>query len=264
MSERLKIIDVHTHLVNKNLCTLYGHNFSNMLCITHFEGFANGAFDGMEEGIDQYIAGDDRLYLIQCIDINKDIAVQLEDIKTKLDGGAKICGVKFYVGYQHFYPADPRLPVVYDFCAENNLVVVFHSGSLLDFENSPSQLKYAHPANVDEVAARFLRTKFVISHLGFPHILETFCIVSKNENVYTDISGTLDCPSAFEPYVADIKRAVAYYPDVIDKLMFGTDFGPSEKLREIDLYVKTVEAVFARSQDRSKVFYENAKKLYRL
>jgi Predicted metal-dependent hydrolase of the TIM-barrel fold len=264
MSERLKIIDVHTHLVNSGLLALYGHNFSNMLCITHFDGFANGAFAGCEDGLDDYIAGDDRLYLIQCIDINKDIAAQLSDIQKKLSGGAKIRGVKFYVGYQHFYPSDPRLDVVYDFCADNGLVAVFHSGSLLDFENSPSQLKYAHPAHVDEVASRFLRTKFVISHLGFPHILETFCIVSKNVNVYTDISGTLDCPSVFDPYVADIKRAIAYYPDVIDKLMFGTDFGPSEKLREVDLYVKTVEAVFEKPEDRGKVFYENAKKLYRL
>ena len=264
MRERLKIIDVHTHLVNSKLLTLYGHNFSNMLCITHYEGFANNAYAGCEDGLDAYIAGDERLYLIQCIDINRDIPAQLAEIQKKLSEGVKIRGVKFYVGYQHFYPTNPRFGIVYDFCADNALVVVFHSGSLLDFENSPSQLKYSHPAHIDEIATHFLRTKFVISHLGFPHILETFCIVSKNPNVYTDISGTLDCPSAFDPYVADLKRAIAYYPDVTDKLMFGTDFGPSEKLREVDLYIKTVETVFEKPEDRRKVFYETAKKLYRL
>jgi predicted TIM-barrel fold metal-dependent hydrolase len=110
--------------------------------------------------------------------------------------------------------------------------------------------------------------KIVIAHFGFPYILETANIVSKNKNVYTEISGTIDVSGEkitsrlVAQYVQDLKRALIYFPNVRKKVMFGTDFeGGSSPLGRVQPYIELVETVFSRTE-KEYVFHELANKIF--
>lgn len=258
----MKIIDCHTHILNEKTLREYGREFDKILTIRFFKGFANGAFEGRDGELDSLLEAWDNLYVIEPIDFDKDIKAALRRLEKKIGKREKIKAVKLYTGYQHFYPQDKKLSDVYEFCGEHHLPVVYHSGALYEYKNSKALLKYAAPIHVDEVAARFPRNKFVISHLGFPYILETATVVSKNPNIYTDISGVIEQKSCYPFYLEDLKRITGYYPALADRLMFGTDFiGNDTSLNEVELYEKIVKEVFDEAQCQ-KVFYQNARSLY--
>lgn len=64
--------------------------------------------------------------------------------------------------------------------------VAIHYG---DTGYSQTQLKYSHPLTVDEVAVEYRDINFVICHMGDPWIMDTAELISKNHNVFTDLSG---------------------------------------------------------------------------
>lgn len=260
----MKTIDCHTHLLNEASYRQYDRNFDKILTIRIYDGFAGGSFDGRDLDFDHLLDSHPNLFAIEAIDINLDLAVTLEVLERKLQRPEihKIKGIKLYTGYQPFYPQEERLFPLYELCGRNKLPVVFHSGQVQTYKDSTALLKYAHPGHVDEVATRFPDTTFVISHLGFPHMMETASIVCKNPNVYTDISGLLVPKSCYAPFVKDTKKLLRYYPNLLYKLMFGTDFmGTDMPHHEVDLYIKFVERMFSEEEQR-RVFYENAKHVY--
>jgi predicted TIM-barrel fold metal-dependent hydrolase len=98
--------------------------------------------------------------------------------------------------------------------------------------------------------------------LGFPDILETAMIVNKNPNVYTCISGIIDTNYEKTDFDSDLKNAISYYPNLINKLMHGTDFcGEHTLLNQINEYEKFLINNFDE-KDRRKVLYENAYNWY--
>lgn len=108
----------------------------------------------------------------------------------------------------------------------------------------------------------------MIAHFGFPYFLETANIVSKNANVYTEISGTIDAVGdpdrlrlLVSQYVQDLDRAFAYFPNVRRKTMFGTDYaGEHTGLNQVDPYIDVVDRVFA-PEERAHVTTELAQRL---
>lgn len=258
------IIDCHTHILNEEILKEYGGKPDILFCIRFYQGFANGTYDGWDTGFYRMLEERDALYAIEPIDFTVDITLQLSALEIKLLNTGKIRGLKLYTGYQHFYPNDPGLRPVYEFCRTHSLPVVFHSGALLNYEGSRALLKYAHPLHVDEVACEFPENKFVISHLGFPYLMDTAAVIGKNPNVYTDISGVIDRHSCYPAYLQDVGRMVRYYPELEDRMMFGTDYlGKQTSLHEVDLYIRLVEEAFTDCQ-QEKLFYRNAAALYGL
>lgn len=260
------VIDAHTHILNENILNEYLGKYpaDAFICIKFIKDFCAGAFEGRDEGVDSFIDSRDNCYLVESIDFEVNILNQIEEIKTKIQSTNKIKGIKLYPGYQHFYPYNERVLPVYMFAKEQNIPVLLHSGAIYQFENSQAQLQYVNPVFIDEAATRYPETKFVLTHFGFPYIMETAMVLNKNNNVFADISGILD-PETFEVFKDDLKRVFKYYSGITGQILFGTDFiGNDTYLNEVGLYIKLVEELFEDEETRQNVFYRNAQKVFNI
>jgi len=168
-------------------------------------------------------------------------------------------GLKFYTGYEHFYPADKIVRPYLRLLEKYKKPAVFHSGDTWE-KAKGAKLKYAHPLNFDDLATDMPDLKIVIAHFGYPWVMDTAEVVSKNKNVYTDCSGLFyDKPTKIDKEI--VKRAFEdyfYYVDSIDRLLFGTDWS----LADQRLYVEMTSKMLTSDKDREKIFYRNAANLF--
>ena len=257
------ITDVHTHIYNEKTFKDYFTKAKNKVA----KVLVMAWFKYKLEDLIKFTDTKDNLYPVGTVDVDGDIEQQLEFSK-KLFDDKKLFGIKLYPGYQYFYPADDRIHPIAELCQKYNKPLIFHSGDIYDPENS-AILKYSHPVHIDELAVKFPKCKIVVSHVGFPYHLETANIVSKNENVFTEISGTLvECDSKKEAknmlnqYSKDLERVFNYFSDIKSRIMFGTDYGGEDiPLNQIEPYVKLVKKLFNKKEQES-VFYRLAEEVY--
>jgi uncharacterized protein len=117
---------------------------------------------------------------------------------------------------QDFHPADSRAMNVYAEAERLGMPILFHpSGQFTE----QSKLEFGRPYLLDEVARSFPNLRLVIAQLGQPWVDETICMLGKHPNVFADVSGLLSRP--WQAYNALVS---CYQADVIDKLLFGSDF----------------------------------------
>ncbi|MBI4445245.1 MAG: amidohydrolase [Acidobacteria bacterium] len=98
-------------------------------------------------------------------------------------------GAKIHPPYQEIMPGDRDLMYpLYEVLVENNAPVLFHTGNTL---LTGTKLKYGHPMHIDEVAVDFPQLKIIMAHWSWPWIDDALAVVSRNKNVYVDVSGHL-------------------------------------------------------------------------
>ncbi len=178
----------------------------------------------------------------------------------------KIIGIKLYPGYEEFYPNDSRCNKVYDLCEEFNIPVIFHSGDTL---GTGKGIKYSKPEHIDEVAVKRPNLKIIIAHMGNPWINDAMVILNRNKNVYADISGLV--PRTFDSYwkkyyEAEIIKVLKWCSGE-NKLIFGTDWPFWEESMYLNLtkeYVKFVNNLKISKEDKEKIFFLNAKRVFNL
>lgn len=259
------VIDVHTHIDEEDILQSYmrkAKNWIDLAFVIHWYK------DNLEE-VARFVSSKPNLRLIASVDIDgpEHIQRQLEAIDP-LFSQKKIIGVKLYPGYQHFYVSDSRTEPVAELCLKYHKPLVIHTGDVYDTENE-AILKYSHPIHIDEIAMKFPELKIVVAHFGFPYLLECANVVSKNKNVYTDISGTIvddmppkDALALYNEYKKDLKRIFNYFPDIRNKIMFGTDYGGGDITpNEIELYLKLVRQIFTKPE-RDHVFSGLAQRIF--
>ncbi len=181
-----------------------------------------------------------------------------DDCTQKIEEGIRlnlIKGLKIYSGYYHNYPYEEVYTQFYHLAGKHNIPVIFHCG---DTYKKDALLKYAHPLSVDEVAVRFPTVNFVIAHFGNPWMLDAAEVVYKNSNVYTDLSG-LGIGSTLSLITKNKLREALDYIDDYTKVLYGSDW----PLVNIRSYIKTIMRIIPK-QHRTKVFYDNAKRLFNL
>jgi predicted TIM-barrel fold metal-dependent hydrolase len=105
---------------------------------------------------------------------------------------------------------------VFEKAAALHLPVVFYPGTHL---SPKTKMEYARPHLLDEVARSFPNLKMVVSHLGYPWVDEAIVLLGKHQNVYADVAALLR-----RPWVAYDALVRAHQFNVIDKLLFGSDF----------------------------------------
>ena len=140
-----------------------------------------------------------------------------------------IKGLKFYPGYEPFYPNDIRFKVMYEMAIEFDVPVMFHSG---DTYAPHGKIKYSHPIHIDDLAVDYPDLKIVICHVGNPWIRDCMEVVYKNKNVHADISGLVlgDFSDKFERYMKkEIEEMITYAGDP-KYLLYGTDWPISKML----------------------------------
>lgn len=256
------ITDIHTHIYNEKQYNEYFRKVKNIskILVMHWHKF------NLEKFL-EFTRSKDNLFAVSAIDIDKNIKKQL-DINQKLFATEKIFGIKLYPGYQYFYPSDKKIYPIAKLCEKYNKPLIFHSGDVWDPKDK-SLLKYSNPIHIDELAVKFPKCKIIISHFGFPYFLETANVVSKNNNVYTDISGTIDktetekdMKNRITQYADDLKRTLNYFPDIKNKIMFGSDFsGDDTPLNLVNPYIEITKKVFSKNEQEN-IFYKTAEELF--
>jgi predicted TIM-barrel fold metal-dependent hydrolase len=173
---------------------------------------------------------------------------------------ADIKAVKFYTGYDHYYPGDNVARIYLEHLNDVGCPVIFHSGDCL-CSIQHAKLKYSHPLHVDDVAVDYPNINFVIAHMGFPWHRDAAEVCYKNPNVYADISGFVygkfqqDDPMKFKKVIAEFTEIA---PST--KLLFGTDFPISDQKS----YVKNTQHIFGEHISAPQFMTQNAIKAFKL
>ena len=128
----------------------------------------------------------------------------------------KLRGITISPANQDFHPTDSRAMAVYAECEKLGMPVLVHP---VGQYTEQSKLEYARPYLLDEVARVFPRLPIVIAQLGQPWVDETIVMLGKHHNVFADVSGLLS--RSWQAYNALV---AAHQNQVIDKLLFGSDF----------------------------------------
>ncbi len=182
----------------------------------------------------------------------------VREIGEYLENGF-IKGLKFYPGYEPFYPNDTRLKLMYEMAIEYDVPVMFHSG---DTYAPTGKVKYAHPIHIDDLAVDYPDLKIVICHIGNPWIKDCMEVVYKNENVYADISGLVlgDFEEKFERYMKkEIEEMITYAGDP-NYLLYGTDW----PLANMKSYLKFMDQLELAEDKKELILWKNAAKLFKI
>lgn len=168
-----------------------------------------------------------------------------------------IYGIKIYLGYYPIYATDLVYSQFYSMAGEYGCPVILHTG---DTYGEEYLVKYAYPLQIDELAVNFKKTNFVIAHLGNPWIRDAAEVVYKNPNVFTDLSAF--CIGKVKNVPKFVYNDIEYaweYVNNPDKFLYGSDW-PLVKMAD---YISVIKKAIPE-KSHNKVFYENAKRVFRL
>lgn len=182
----------------------------------------------------------------------------IREISEYLENGF-IKGLKFYPGYEPFYPNNIRLKLLYEMAIEYDVPVMFHSG---DTYAPTGKIKYSHPLHIDDLAVDYPDLKIVICHVGNPWIKDCMEVVYKNKNVYADISGLVlgNFSEKFERFMKkEIEEMITYAGDP-NYLLYGTDW----PISNMESYLKFVGQLDLEEEKKELILWKNAAKLFNI
>lgn len=264
------IIDVHTHIgktgdENKSADDLI-HSMDDAgidisVIISNSFDYNREAGATIEEVIDAANKYSNRLKAVGNIDYASYNQTQIDNLLALL-GKKLLIGLKFYTGYEHFFPNDERFHSLYEYCSKNNVPVIFHTGALLT--GSSGFLKYSHPFNIDELAVIYPNLKIIIAHFGNPWVKDCAAVTAKNKNVYVDFSGYFTEFQTISNVEKDdfIKVLTDFkvFTGGFHKCMFGTDW-PLYSQKE---YLEVVKELPMSKEENDLVFFKNARLIFDL
>lgn len=263
------LIDAHTHLGRKGgALEARAEALIKSMDEAHidealvFAGRINGITT--EEVIDE-IASHSRLYAIASASMGEGgeslrSLETLHSLEEYLKHGV-VRGLKFYPGYEYYYPADEWLREFLDLLVKYDRPAIFHAGDTFSKVHQ-SKLKYALPIHIDDLATEMPQLKIVIAHLGYPWQRDAAEVVYKNKNVYSDCSGFV-YGEFNEQQVADFKIVWEEFTRVAcghEKVLFGTDFPISSQKS----YAETVGKIIGYGEAVNHIYHGNAQRLFGL
>lgn len=183
---------------------------------------------------------------------NKPSLKQVEDwLKNN-----QIYGLKFYPGYEPFYPFDDSLKPFLKLLIKYNRPVIFHSGDTFNLATG-AKLKYAHSLHIDDLAVDMPDLKIIIAHMGYPWVIDTAEVCFKNKNVFTDCSGLVYDKFGNQDIelVKRILNDFKMFAGGLDKLIFGTDWPITDQ----EDYVTNMKQLIGLNE---AIFSQNAKVIF--
>jgi len=182
----------------------------------------------------------------------------LDELETYIQEG-QVRGLKFYCGYEPFYPNDEKMQPAIRLAEKYDIPLLIHSG---DTFSPKGKLKYSHPLHIDELAVDHPDLKIVICHLGNPWIRDCMEVVYKNKNVYTDISGLVlgDFSDRFERYMMKQLQEMLLFGVEPGQVIYGTDW----PISSMSSYLEFIQTLKMPQADKNKILYENAIELFKL
>lgn len=255
------IIDAHTHLGSGNLLTA---NIKNLILSMKKAGIDKAiVFAGeinhcsTEDLLNETKNYPNIIYPVGSISPRSKSKPSLKQVEQWLKE-TQIYGLKFYPGYEPFFPFDQILRPYLKLLVKYGRPAIFHSGDTYNLAPN-AKLKFTHPLHIDELAVEMPDLKIVIAHMGNPWIIDAAEVCYKNKNVFADFSGLVY--GKFQS--GDIKLAKRFYSEFTTftlgekKLIFGTDW-PIAGQKD---YVTRAKQIIGKKE---AVFYKNAGKVFGL
>lgn len=173
------------------------------------------------------------------VDPRRPDAVQV--CQDAIDAGA--LGIKLHPS-AGFYPNDTVCWPLYDLAGERGVPVAIHTGPMA----APLLSEYANPIYLDEPAAVFPDTNFIMLHAGqrswFPLALD---IARWKPNVYLELSlwqtQFLESEARFAECINLVKMAIG-----LGRVIFGSDCPGSAAIMPLARWVRTVQELPAIAQ----------------
>ncbi|MDO4177606.1 MAG: amidohydrolase family protein [Phascolarctobacterium sp.] len=221
----------------------------------------SGPFD--EENFNQ---GDNIGY---CLGVQSDLINESLAEKTALEfeyylklpiEKSHVMGIKLYPGYNSVYVNDRIHWPLFELAKAYDVPIVIHTG---DTAWPRAHLKYSHPLTVDDAAADFPDTKFVLAHCGCPWFIDACEVAAKNKNVALDLSGIIsgkpNVADALKKYqgVFDNLRTWLQYMGDYSKVMYGSDW----PLVNIPAYIEILGNVIPEKYHED-FYYKNALQIF--
>jgi predicted TIM-barrel fold metal-dependent hydrolase len=104
---------------------------------------------------------------------------------------------------------------LYEECEKRGLPVLFEQ----NHRQPAAKMEYAQPTLLDDVAQAFPDLRIVIARLGHPWVEQTVVLLAKHPNMYANVAGLLR-----HPWLSYTALLAAWEYEVMDKLLFGSDF----------------------------------------
>lgn len=153
--------------------------------------------------------------LIGFAGIDPTAADALDELRTAHED-LHLRGLTIAPANQDFHPADTRAFTIYAEAEKLNMPILIHAGNQFTHQG---KMEFARPYLFDEVARAFPKLRLILAQMAQPWIDECIALLAKHPFIYADVSGLLARP--WQAYNALVN---AYQHDVIDKLLFGSDF----------------------------------------
>jgi len=132
-----------------------------------------------------------------------------------------LLGLKFHPSAQQFSPSDQEFLPIFEAAAEENLIVLSHTGFTGLGAGTPGGMgirhRHAHPMQLDDIAATFPDLQIIMAHPSWPWQAEALAVARHKTNVWIDLSGW--SPKYLSQELLDAVRG-----PLADRTLFGTDF----------------------------------------
>ena len=136
----------------------------------------------------------------------------------------KLHGFVLYCSAYGFHPTHSSAMRFYASVQGLGLPLFFHSGDLDTGTNS--NLAYAQPYLLDEVARTFPGLKIIIGSMGVPFVAQTLAVLARHKNVYADL--TILPRNVWQTYNMVVG---AHEQGVMGQLVFGSGY-PSSNAKD--------------------------------
>ena len=142
----------------------------------------------------------------------------------------RLRGLKMFQPLNNIAIDDERALPIYAKAEELGLVVTIQAG----WSRTPgSHLELHRPIGVDRVAMACPNLRIVIAHGGWPWVDETYAIMFKHPNVYTDTSDW--CGFMTRDSLARA-LATAKHLGLLNRVLWGSDYPLFSPARDLDLF----------------------------
>lgn len=264
---KFKCIDAHCHIYPDKIARLAVNHTDEFYKVkSRYSGTVESLIKhGQKCGVDKFIVQSVATTPHQVRSINEFIKKQVDENKEYLVGlgtvhpesqdykgdvnhlvemGLK--GIKIHPDIQNFHVDDSRFMQIYEYMQEFNLTLLMHSGD--------SRYDNSNPNRIIPILKAFPNLKVVGAHFGGWSIWEEASKeLCKYPNFFVDTSSSLAYITS-----ATAKEIILRYG--IDKVMFASDY-PMWGIKDDILKLLSLNL---SDDDFSKMFYENAVKIYNL
>lgn len=200
---------------------------------------------------------EERIFLLGTINVRTEGKEWIDRLDSLFEEG-RIQGIKIFPGHDPIYPTDERLDPVYELCLKHDSPIMIHTGWN---SNHPEVAKYNDPKYIIETAQRYPELKIVIAHYFWPEVEYCYEITRGYKNIYFDTSGMADDEVIEATGLEKIKIALEKtIKDDPESVLFGTDYG----MCDIASHINLINSLNISSEDKEKVFWQNAVGLFNL